>query len=253
MTRQTQTMMLQSLIPLTSIVAMTGLFTLMDRALTHLGYAKPYYAVHVFHNAAIVAVTSRDVYASFMDFANTSQYPTAWTAVFLCYALHLYHLYVYRASFHMDDWLHHGLMVAVALPIGTTVTAGALMGATLFFTTGLPGGINYAMLFAERNGWVSRATEKRVNTPVHVWIRGPGCTAVATLIAASAWSAGGASLWHRVAATAVAALTFWNGQYFMQQMLVSASNKRGVALADASNTGQCHQDTKVDKQVSHAQ
>ena len=238
------------LIPLTSIVAMTGLFTLMDRALTHLGYAKPYYAVHVFHNAAIVAVTARDVYASFTDFYNMSQYPTAWTAVFLCYALHLYHLYVYRASFHMDDWLHHGLMVAVALPIGTTVTAGALMGATLFFTTGLPGGINYAMLFAERNGWITQAMRKSVNTPVHVWIRGPGCTAVATLIAASALSTATASPWHRLAAISTAALTFWNGQYFMQQVVVSASNKRGVALADASNTGR---DSKVDKQVSHEQ
>jgi len=242
----------QVLIPLTSIVAMTGLFTLMDRALTRLGYAKPYYAIHTFHNAAIVAVTARDVYASFTDFYNVSQYPTAWTAVFLCYALHLYHLYVYRASFHMDDWLHHGLMVAVALPIGTTVTAGALMGTTLFFTTGLPGGINYAMLFAERNGWVSRATEKRVNTPVHVWIRGPGCTAVATLIVASAWSTVNTNLWYRLAATVTAGLTFWNGQYFMQQMLVSVSNKRGVALADGSNTGH-HQDTKIDKQVSREQ
>jgi hypothetical protein len=244
-------MLLQALVPITSIVAMTSLFTIMDRALTRLGYAKPYYAVHTFHNAAIVAVTARDVYASFTDFYNVSQYPTAWTAVFLCYALHLYHLYVYHKVFHLDDWLHHGLMVALALPLGSTVTVGALMGTTLFFTTGLPGGINYAMLFAERNGWITQAMRKRVNTPVHVWIRGPGCTAVATLIAASVWSAtANANMWHRLAATMAAALTFWNGQYFMQQVVVSASNKRDGALADGSNTGR---DSKADKQVSRAQ
>jgi hypothetical protein len=244
-------MFVQALVPITSIVAMTGLFTLMDRALTRLGYAKPYYAIHTFHNAAIVAVTARDVYASFTDFYNVSQYSTAWTAVFLCYALHLYHLYVYHKVFHMDDWLHHGLMVGLALPIGSTVTAGALMGATLFFTTGLPGGINYAMLFAERNGWITKEMRKHVNTPVHVWIRGPGCTAVATLIAATALSTTvNASPWYRLAAISTAVLTFWNGQYFMQQVLVSASSKPGAALADASNTGR---DPKTDKQASHAQ
>ncbi len=237
-------MLLQAIVPLTSVVAMTSLFTIMDRALTRLGYAKPYYAVHVFHNAAIVAVTARDVYASFTDFSNVTQYPTAWTAVFLCYALHLYHLYVYHKVFYLDDWLHHGLMVALALPLGSTVAAGALMGANLFFTTGLPGGINYAMLFAEKNGWITQATRKRVNTPVHVWMRGPGCTAVATLIAAAAWSAAEASMWHRVAATATAALTFWNGIYFMQQVV--ASSTRGGALADASSKGP---EPKADKRA----
>lgn len=236
-------MLLQAIVPLTSVVAMTSLFTIMDRALTRLGYAKPYYAVHVFHNAAIVAVTARDVYASFTDFSNVTQYPTAWTAVFLCYALHLYHLYVYHKVFYLDDWLHHGLMVALALPLGSMVTAGALMGATLFFTTGLPGGINYAMLFAEKNGWITQASRKRVNTPVHVWMRGPGCTAVATLIAAAAWSAE-ASVWHRVAATVIAVLTFWNGIYFMQQVLVS--NTRGGALADVSSKGP---EPKADKRA----
>lgn len=235
-------------VPLLSVTALTGLFTVMDRALTHLGYAKPYYGVHVFHNAAMVAVTARDVYAVFTDMHRITDYPTNWTAVFLCYALHLYHLYVYRASFHMDDWLHHGLMVAVALPLGSTVAAGALMGANLFFTTGLPGGINYAMLFAERNGWITRETEKRLNKPVHIWLRAPGCTAIAALIAASAWSATDASVWHRVAATATAGLTFWNGQYFMEQMVVSAVNTRAGALADESN-----KDHPKDAKRAHAQ
>jgi hypothetical protein len=41
-----------------------------------------------------------------------------------------------------------------------------------------------------------------------------------------------------LAATAIAALTFWNGQYFMQQVVVSASNKRDGALADGNSKGQ---------------
>lgn len=220
-------------IPLLSVTALTGLFTIMDRALTRMKYLKPYYAIHVFHNAAMVAVTARDVYAAFTG----TTMPTNWTAVYLCYALHLYHLYVYWRSFYMDDWLHHGLMVAFALPIGSSVAAGALMGANLFFTTGLPGGISFALMFAEKNGWITRATSKRYNVPIHVWIRSPGCTAIAALIMATAWSAD-AAFWHRTAATATAALTYWNGQYFMQQVITSSlSNKPAAALADGSSTG----------------
>jgi hypothetical protein len=224
---------MQALLPLTAVATMTGLFTVMDRSLKALGYAKPYFAVHAIHNAAIVAITARDVYAAATDIHNIATYPINWTAVLLCYALHLYHLYVYWRSFYFDDWLHHGLMVAFALPMGSTVAAGALMGANLFFTTGLPGGINYALLFAERNGWITQETKNRFNTPVHVWIRGPGCTAVATLIATTAWS--NASPWHRLAATVIAALTFWNGQYFMQQVVVSST--RAAVLADVSSKG----------------
>jgi hypothetical protein len=227
---------MQALIPLSAIAGMTGLFTVMDRALTRLGYQKPYYAVHVIHNAAIVAVTARDVFASVTDIHNITNYPINWTAVLMCYALHLYHLYVYWRSFHFDDWLHHGLMVAVALPMGSSVAAGALMGANLFFTTGLPGAINFTMLFAERNGWITRAIQQRVNVPVHVWLRGPGCVAVAALTAATAWSSTG-SVWHRMAATLVAALTFWNGPYFSSMVMKFAFSKRDAALADANSKG----------------
>lgn len=220
------------------------IFAHCDDFLAREGYQKPYYAVHVFHNAMVASLTAGDVWAALTDFNSIFVRPIAWNAVYLCTALHAYHIYRYWRTFHRDDWLHHGLMIGMALPLGCAARSGALMGMTLFFTTGLPGGINYALLFAERNGWITKEMEKAINVPVHQWLRGPGCIATAAfMIAASqagAW-------WERAAATLVAALTFWNGIYFTNQIVRADERRRlnrptglnrpTAEAADANNTG----------------
>lgn len=230
------------LVGLLATLFSTFVFTQFDRKLAMAGYLKPYYAVHVFHNAMIVALTAGDVYAALTDVDSIFVRGITWPAVYLCYALHFYHLYEYWRVFHLDDWLHHALMIGVALPLGCATRSGALMGMTLFFTTGLPGGINYALLFAERNGWISRQIEKSVNVPIHQWLRGPGCVATATLTFALVHSAADATGWDRAAATLVAALTFWNGIYFTNQVVRADERRRALnrpagAAADANSTG----------------
>lgn len=124
-------------------VAFEG-FSIIDKQLTKHGFAKPYYAVHVVHNAAIVALTAGDVLQSFTGPVAASE--PNWLAILLCFALHAYHIRDYWDSLHSDDWLHHGLMIGVALPLSLLVEPTALTGMNLFFTTGLPGGISYAAL-----------------------------------------------------------------------------------------------------------
>lgn len=213
----------------------TSLFEGVDRGLTRLGFRKPYYAIHVLHNAIIVALTARDVWISVTDVTRAVYYPLNWSAILLCYGLHIYHTVSYWPTLHSDDILHHALMIGIALPLGSSVQAGALMGMNLFFTTGLPGGISYALLFAERNGWVSRATEKTINVRVHEWCRAPGCIAQATLAAATSWSMA-PTLFGQLAGTLIAALTAWNGIYFAGQVIRAPLNKPAVAGAGGSST-----------------
>ena len=199
-----------------------GLFASMDYAI-QLRYQKPYYAVHAIHNALIVAATTSDVITTFTDLHNLHQYPTNWLAIQLCLALHLYHCALYWRSFRFDDWLHHGLMIGVALPIGCIANAHTFFGMSLFFTTGLPGGIDYALLFANRNGWIEKSSEKRINAFLNVWIRSPGCIAMASMASANLLSQprslGGFDWLGMVPCL----LTFWNGQYFMEQVVADAA------------------------------
>lgn len=209
-------------------------FYLLDRVATAVRIQKPYYAIHVLHNLAIVGLTASDLVAALTHFYEIPYLPFNWPAVCLVYGLHLYHCVAYWRSFQMDDWLHHGLMIGVALPLGSTVSAGPLMGFSLFFTTGLPGAISYSVLFAEKNGWISRANSKRVNAAANVWIRAPGCSAQAALTLASLLSNRTTSQWEMAVGLCTAGLNYWNGQYFMQQV-VRSSSRLGGEQEDAHN------------------
>ena len=201
-------------------VALEG-FSSLDKQITKFGFVKPYYAVHVIHNLAIVALTAGDVMQSFTG-TFTAVTPN-WLSILLCFALHGYHIRDYYTTLHRDDWLHHGLMIGVALPFSLLVDPTTLTGMNLFCTTGLPGAINYAALFAERNGWLTRSQEKAINVPVNVWLRAPGCVATATLIVVAGLSGSG---YQQFIAFLIAALTAWNGLYFMQQVVAASQRPR---------------------------
>jgi len=194
------------------------IFTICDRAITKGKWQNPYYAVHAIHNAAIVAMTAPDVYNTFTDLYGIQKYSTNYLAVQLCVALHLYHMALYWTKFRLDDWLHHGLMIGVAIPLGLAVPAHTLMGFSLFFTTGLPGGIDYALLFAVRNNYLEKNTEKSINTFLNVWIRSPGCMAMAALALANRLS-NPTDLLTMTLSIVPPLLNYWNGQYFMQQVI----------------------------------
>jgi hypothetical protein len=137
----------------------------------------------------------------------------------ICFALHLYHIIYYWRTFRFDDWLHHGLMVGVALPLSLSLRTGPLLGANLFFTTGLPGAISYGLLFANRNGWIDTLPTKQWNAATNLWIRAPGCVAHATLSLLALSVVPRVTNDQAIATILIAALTAWNGLYFMEQSI----------------------------------
>ena len=196
-----------------------GAFYGIDTLLTRAHVEGIYYIVHSIHNALIVATTTREVITTLTAFSTITSYATNMIAVDLCAALHFYHIARYWRKFRADDWLHHGLMIGLALPVGILLEGHTLLGFSLFFTTGLPGCIDYACLALVRNGLLGRITEKRINNFLNVWIRSPGCIAQATLTVAYMCEAASITGWRFVAAIIPAVLNYWNGQYFMNQVV----------------------------------
>ena len=208
-------------------------FYAADWALTAAGVASPYYLLHALHNACIVALTWPDVVATVTDFHGLVAYPANVGAAALVTGLHVYHIVKYRAALRYDDWLHHALMIGVCIPAGLAFTSTPLMGYALFFTTGLPGGISYAALFLQRNGWLGRLTEKRVNTTMNVWIRAPGCASLAAYVMAYTLSGETSEAWSIALSSLAAALVAWNGQYFMQQAVADLARREQEELRHA--------------------
>jgi hypothetical protein len=68
----------------------------------------------------------------------------------------------------MIDWIHHGVMVVVMLPLAYCLVPGHLLGHGAFYASGLPGGIDYLMLVLVKKGWMDSITEKKWNEPIQV-------------------------------------------------------------------------------------
>ena len=203
---------------LVNILTGIAVFSGLDSALQFFGFQGAYYGVHAFHNALILSTTWYDVVKTFTNFDTMRLIAPNYDAIQLCFALHLYHCLFYWRKFRTDDWLHHGLMIGIALPIGCFESSASLVGFNLFFTTGLPGGLDYAFLFCVRNGWMNRLTEKELNRWIQVWIRSPGCQWQVALNIVYVFGFYGP--WYvKLIGLIPAALTYWNGQYFMDQVV----------------------------------
>lgn len=193
----------------------TLIFSTVDFALQE--RAGKYYIMHTICNAAIITITIPDVVSIYTNPYTALEASDAFYASSLTYGLHFYHILMYFKKLRYDDWLHHGLMIFVALPLANVFGSVRLLGHSLFYTTGLPGMIDYACLALVRNKYMERMTEKSINRKLNIWIRNPGCTihAFVTLINLHA-----ASTYTNVLIGIVtSALVFWNGVYFMDQVV----------------------------------
>jgi hypothetical protein len=205
-----------------NIIGFFGLFYITDACIQkYTNLQGVYYLIHCLHNFGIVWLTARDVWNSFTNFQTLTHHPQNMAALQLVFALHYYHIAAYWNKLRKDDWLHHILMIGIALPVGGLLHSGSLLGHSLFFTTGLPGGIDYFLLFLTRNDIISRIVEKRVNSWLNVWIRSPGCVSNAVLSIVYLCSQQPSILWYFGLVTAI--LNYWNGQYFMAQVLEDAT------------------------------
>jgi hypothetical protein len=201
-------------------------FCLLDTLFFYAKMEGRYYAVHALHNAAITVFTAPQVYQTLTDFPHVQDLATPTIASEFIVALHVYHAVMYFRKLRFDDWLHHALMIGVALPLGLCSPPGSLMGYSLFFTTGLPGGIDYVLLTAVRNGWLDSAVEKRTNAAIQVWIRSPGCVSFAAFVCAFLTSQHEVTWVYWIAALLTAALNYWNGQHFAAQVVYDVGKRQ---------------------------
>ena len=123
-----------------------------------------WFALHVIANAWIALLTLPDVWFIVSDpitalkTKTTNHWPTS-----LVFSVHVYHM-VFFSNLYFIDWLHHLLMVVVGAPVLITGEQGPLMNFNHFFMCGVPGGLDYAMLFV-KHGWMSPLREKQYNRP----------------------------------------------------------------------------------------
>jgi hypothetical protein len=180
-----------------------------------------YYFVHFINNLFVSYYTIYDLYITYFKFNEVLTYQINYLPTILTFSLHLYHIFMYYNKLLFDDWLHHILMCCFALPSGLYLNCGSLLGHSLFYLTGLPGGINYLMLFLNRNNLLDRLKQKKYNTLINLWIRSPGCiiqSILSFIVFINNYHYFN-NILKIICAFFGVILPFWNGIYFMNQVV----------------------------------
>ena len=177
-----------------------------------------YYFNHFIINSIITYYSYYDVYLSYKNINNHFNVPQNTIPIEYAYSIHFYHILMYYNKFLFDDWLHHIVMILFALPFGCYVKTGPIMGHSLFFLTGLPGGINYLLLFLQRNNLIEKKTQKYYNYHLNLLIRQPGAIATSTLSIILALN-NYYTFYEKFMVFFIIVSHYWNGIYFMEQVL----------------------------------
>ena len=210
-------------ISLLQFISFFGIYIGFDKLLENNKYEGRYYFIHGINNAIITYLTFGDVVSTFTDFNTVLTPTTSVLPSIITFSLHFYHTFVYYIKFTHDDWLHHVLMGS-ALTLAHQFDTGRLINYSLFFTTGLPGMIDYFLLFLVKNNKMESIVEKRINNYINLWLRSPGCIshAVLTLLVYNINKQTLLSGYiYQFGYLFTSSMTYWNGIYFMNKVAIS--------------------------------
>ena len=126
---------------------------------------------------------------------------------------HLYHMILFRKKLKDEEWLHHITMCLISAPLTLFFnrTKPSIVG--LWFLSGLPGMIDYFLLWLIKLGRLEKIFEKKVYILLSVLLRNPGCLFAVFLQLGIINSE--INNIHILMKIILSCLTYWNGQYYM--------------------------------------
>lgn len=200
-----------------NIIKNCFLFSISDYILTKFNIKGTYYFNHFIANLFVMYYTFADLLVCYSNIYEAIKYPTNYNAIQYIFSIHFYHILYYFNKLKFNDWLHHILMIFVALPISLQSSNGAILSHSVFFLTGLPGCIDYFLLFLNRNKLIKKKVEKKINKYLNLWIRCPGCIVSSTFIFQHlALNQPNQLHYYKFSLATIGILIYWNGIYFME-------------------------------------
>jgi hypothetical protein len=206
-----------------NILIGVGFYIGVDMLLDKFNILGRYYFNHIICNSIVVYNTFNSMLNCY-DITNNitdTNIEGLYIAKTVVYSLHLYHTIFYFKKLRRDDWLHHILMIGIVLPLTDIIPQHNILSHGLFFTTGLPGLIDYFLLFLNRNDLIYRFTEKEINSNLNLWIRAPGCIMNTCMSISILISNYNILNYYQISSSVIMfSLIYWNGIYFMKEALI---------------------------------
>lgn len=135
----------------------------------------------------------------------------------LVFTLHVYHMVMFK--FNRMDITHHVVMMgllSIPLYLGQPLHM-LLTNLCLFFTCGLPGGIDYYLIYLVESDQLPKIKEKQINVWLNTWLRAPGIM-FGAFICYQHWLAVNED---PVIHLATCLVLIWNAQYFSSLTSIS--------------------------------
>lgn len=173
-----------------------------------------WFFVHAVTNVFVLSSCAHDLYLCATQPANslTLASPGTYTALISALTLHIYHVIFFYNHLTDSDILHHGVMCGISGPLALMHTS-RLTGAGLWFLTGLPGAIDYTLLWLVKMGALDKMREKEAYVLISTWLRSPGCLLCCFCSARALSNCSSPLLQLYTVANAI--LLAWNGQYYL--------------------------------------
>jgi len=141
-----------------------------------------------------------------------------WSISFVV-AVHTYHCLAFPLS--KQDIFHHLMFVpTLGVYAGFFVEWGHFRNCVAFFISGLPGGIDYAVLVGVKRGVISKLFQKRLASKINLWCRGPFLGMLLPFTCYLGCVEGHVvGLYNCVKVMLIAAICCYNGIYYMEMAI----------------------------------
>jgi hypothetical protein len=232
---------LEDVSSLSALLAAMVVITLLDETIKLVvlhgqDRGQRWFFLHAAVNCIICIFSIKDILTT-LDNPAASMSPThSWSKIpggFVA-AIHTYH--VLRFKLGADDIFHHAAFAGIGCGSNYIVNYGPIANFYFFFVCGLPGGIDYFLLGLVKNGQLAPMEEKRINSTINLWLRGPGLTMVFSF-AFAAFRTGNHGVNFIVVAT-LAFISLANGQYYLGRVVANYNFKLGQQQSSSGDSQQ---------------
>jgi hypothetical protein len=133
-----------------------------------------YYALHALVNLVVVILIMPDIMRFLGDPLSGLEGAYTDGPLAATVGLHLFHCVSQAKKLTAVDWAHHLISNMLVSFLCFPFHYGPLMNWACLFVCGLPGGIDYLLLFLVKQQRLEKGQEKSINRLLNMWIRLPG-------------------------------------------------------------------------------
>ena len=224
---------MQCIIFLTTLDIMSiGLFKLLNKqvspTLKIIPHNARWFFIHFVSNLVVTVIGIEDLKYCLNNVTKCaySQWTEKTSEVFtLVNCVHIYHAIVFKNYLKKDEWIHHSVM-AICSFLAYFFNHTKITTVSMWFLSGLPGAIDYFLLWLIKIGHLQKNIEKKAYVCISLLLRSPGCV-ISTLLQILSITIDN-SLITIFIKLFIAFLVFGNGQYYMYVTIKDAAKQKYI-------------------------